>query len=82
MRYQVSYNVAKDGVHYLGLTLRHDTGTPKKADEVLKMLQNQYPKSEGYSVSASLTPIGISLGVAQDSTISEAREYMGTQKNP
>ena len=82
MRYQVSYNVSKDGVHYLGLTLRQDTGTPEKADEVLKMLQKQYPESEGYSVSASLTPVGISLGVARESTISEALEYMGTQKNP
>ena len=82
MRYQVSYNIAKEGTHYLGLTLRHDTGTPEKADEVLKMLQNQYPESEGYSVSASLTPVGISLGVAQESTIPEALEFMGTQKNP
>jgi hypothetical protein len=72
MMWKVEFNIAKDGVHYLGGSLRWDTSTPEKAEEFRRILERSYRADDGFSVSVSLRPAGKSYGVQYTEKIGEA----------
>lgn len=51
----IEFNIAKDGKHFFA-TAERSCRDSNKADEVKKVLQEKFPQSEGYEVTASLSP--------------------------
>lgn len=73
----VRFNIALNGKHYLGVSLREDTTTIETAEEFEAKLKQIYPEEDGYKITANVRPCGVSYSPYEGQTLGELIKEVG-----